>query len=161
MIQKNNINIGHVLSTEHNWANRMWSWSTPNWICRICILQGSIYMVCSKARQHFYVSNVKKEGKKKEVFCGGREGSIKWCIKTKGVSFRSRNIVPRKSEFQVLGCTIHPKVCFSKFSKYSFLLIHYSACKSNSNVLFWGDKGCPSVCSEYKTASERYLVAEL
>ena len=38
----------------------------------------------------------------------------------------------------------------------------YSAgLKATDTVSFWGDRGYPSICFEYKMASERYLVAEI
>ena len=41
-------------------------------------------------------------------------------------------------------------------------MFYYSACKkATAKVFIWGDKGYPAVRFEYKTSSERYLVAEL
>ena len=59
--------------------------------------------------------------------------------------------------------TVRPKLgVFSKYLKDSFLLLYYSAYKRATEVVFiWGDRGYPVVRFEYKTASERYLVAKL
>ena len=63
-----------------------------------------------------------------------------------------------------LGCAPYDQswVFFQNCQNTAFLLLYYSACKTATSMAFiWGDRGCPAVRFEYKTASERYLVAEL
>ena len=53
-------------------------------------------------------------------------------------------------------------VFFRNFQNTAFSLIYKSACiKATAMVFIWGDRRYPTVRFEYKTASERYLVAEL
>ena len=63
-----------------------------------------------------------------------------------------------------LGCARYAQswVFFQNFQNTAFLLLYYSASKKATAMVFiWGDRGYPAVRFEYKTASERYLVAEL
>ena len=54
------------------------------------------------------------------------------------------------------------RVFFSNLWNSSFLLLYYSACKKATAMVFiWGDREYSAVHFEYKTASERYLVAEI
>ena len=60
------------------------------------------------------------------------------------------------------GCALNAQIrVFFKLSKIQcFLLLYYSACKKAIAMVFiWGDKAYPATRFEYKTASERYLVA--
>ena len=51
---------------------------------------------------------------------------------------------------------------FQNFQNTVFLLPYYSACKKTTAMVFiWGDRRYPAVRFEYKTASEKYLVAEI
>ena len=51
-------------------------------------------------------------------------------------------------------------VCF--FQNWYFSMLYFSACEKATALVFkWDDRGCPAVCFEYKTASERCLVAEI
>ena len=53
-------------------------------------------------------------------------------------------------------------VFFQNCQNTAFLLFYYSACKKATLMVFmWYERGCPAVRFEYKTPSERYLVAEL
>ena len=63
-----------------------------------------------------------------------------------------------------LGCARYAQswVFFQNFQNTAFLLLYYSASKKATAMVFiWGDRGYPAVRFEYKTASERYLIAEL
>ena len=63
-----------------------------------------------------------------------------------------------------LGCVPYARswVFFQICQNTVFLLVYYSACKKATAMAFiLGDRGYPAVRFEYKTASERYLVAEL
>ena len=63
-----------------------------------------------------------------------------------------------------LGCAPYAQswVFFQNFQNTAFWLLYYSACKKATAMVFiWGDREYPAVRFKYKTASERYLVAEL
>ena len=63
-----------------------------------------------------------------------------------------------------LGCAAYAQnwVFFQNFQNTAFLLLYYSARKKATTMVFiGGDRGYPAVRFEYKTASERYLVAEI
>ena len=48
------------------------------------------------------------------------------------------------------------------FENTDFWLLYYSACKKATAIGFiLGDRGYPALRFEYKSASERYLVAEI
>ena len=56
----------------------------------------------------------------------------------------------------------HPQNGNKNFENTAFLLLYDTACKNATSMVFiWGDRGYPGVRFEYKTASERYLVAEI
>ena len=60
--------------------------------------------------------------------------------------------------------TVRPNlgVFFPNLLNSTFLSLYYSAHEKATAVVFiWGDRGYPAVRFEYKTASERYLVAEI
>ena len=65
----------------------------------------------------------------------------------------------------ILGVrTIHPKfgVFFKIFKIKLCLLLYYPVVKNSTAIVFiWGDREYPATHFEYKTATERYLVAEL
>ena len=63
-----------------------------------------------------------------------------------------------------LGCARYAQswVFFQNFQNTAFLLLYYSVSKKATAMVFiWGYRGYPAFWFEYKTASERYLVAEL
>ena len=63
-----------------------------------------------------------------------------------------------------LGCVPYAQnwVFFQKFQNTAFLLLYYSAYKKATAMCFiLGDRGYSAVRFEYKTASERYSVAEI
>ena len=63
-----------------------------------------------------------------------------------------------------LGCAPYARnwVFFANLWNSTFCLLQYSACKKATAMIFiWGDRWYPAVRFEYKTVSERYLVAEL
>ena len=63
-----------------------------------------------------------------------------------------------------LGCAPYAQnwVFFQNFQNTAFLLLYYSAReKATTMVFIGGDRGYPAARFEYKTASERYLVAEI
>ena len=82
--------------------------------------------------------------------------SYSWCI-----SFRKYQV----STFRCyLGCVPHTQswVFFQNGQNTAFWLLYYSASKKpTARVFIWCDKEYPNVHFEYKTVTERYLVAEL
>ena len=63
-----------------------------------------------------------------------------------------------------LGCARYAQswVFFQNFQNTAFLLLFYSVSKKATEMVFIrGDRGYSAVRFEYKTASERYFVAEL
>ena len=60
-----------------------------------------------------------------------------------------------------LGCAPYAKN-WVFFQNTAILLLYYSACEKATTMFFiGGDRGYPAARFEYKTASERYLVAEI
>ena len=78
-----------------------------------------------------------------------------------GGKFEPKKILTKKFN---LGCAPYARswVFFQNFQNIAFLLLYYSACKkATAKVFISSDRGYPAVRFEYKTVSERYLVAEL